>query len=215
MLTSPERTFILTLKGTAMEPIGKKIRRMIRDKGFRTVKDFYQVLSSTFEQTAINRSTLTRILKDRVEVRERSLNQIALILGVRTSALREGTNAEVSAMAQPERVFTYNDKAAARVLETGLPFMALRLTLKKAGRTAPEQDSSECTQSVKWVYILVGKIKVIVEGADGERTTTLHKSQAWSFDARRRHHFENASANTSLGLIIHHPARNNRLFTNA
>jgi hypothetical protein len=198
-----------------METIGKKIRGLIREKGYRTIQAFYQDLSKTFEKTAINRSTLTRILKDQVVVRERTLNQLALILGVKTSSLREGTNAQVDAAVQSERVFTYNEAAALKVLDNDLPFVAGQLTLKKNGRTTEEQDSAEETESLKWVFVLVGTIRVVVEEPGGSKTITLHKSRKFSFDARQRHHFENASANTSLCLVLHYPARNNRILSGA
>jgi hypothetical protein len=64
---------------------------------------------------------------------------------------------------------------------------------------------------VKWVFVLVGKIRIVV-GASGEETTTpLHKSQAFAFDARRPHHFENASQNTSLAIVVHYPTTNSGL----
>jgi hypothetical protein len=195
-----------------METIGKKIRGLIRNKGYRTIKDFYKDLSGTFAHSAINRSTLTRTLKDQVEVRERTLNQLALILGVKTSSLREGTNAQVDAAVPSERVFTYNEGASLKILDKELPFVTGQLMLKKNGRTTEEQDNGNETESLKWVFVLVGKIKAVVQGPDGSRIVTLHKSQKFSFDARQRHHFENASANTSLALIIHYPAANNRLF---
>jgi transcriptional regulator with XRE-family HTH domain len=193
-----------------MEKIGDKIKRTIKEKGFKTIKAFYARLTDIYGRSAINRSTLTRLLKGQVEVRERTLNQIAIILGVKTSFLREGTDAEVSAIDKPEGIFTYNDKATLKILQKGLPFTAEQLALKVGGRTADLQDSAEAKESLKWIYVLVGKINVVIKEDDSEKIQTLHKSQNTYFDARKLHRIENVSKSTSLCLCIHYPAANSK-----
>ncbi len=192
-----------------MEKLGDKIRRLIKEKGYRTIQDFYSELVRTFEQSHIDRSTLTRLLKNKVDVRERTLIQIAIILGVKTSFLREGTNAEVSAIKEPDGIFTYSEKAATRILDRDLPFITERLRLRPGGRTPELQDPPAAPESCKWVFVLMGRIRVVIKDDNGEKKIVLHRSQKLSFDARRLHYFENVSGNTSLCLIIHYPARNN------
>ncbi|MBF0485588.1 MAG: helix-turn-helix domain-containing protein [Candidatus Omnitrophica bacterium] len=196
-----------------MEKIGGKIRRLIKEGGYATIKDFYSRLAGTFEKTAIDRSTLTRLLKNQVVVRERTLNQIAIILGVKTSALREGTTAEVSAISEPEGIFTYNDKAALKILDRNLPFATTQLILKAGGQTSPEQDRKDAKKSLKWIFVLVGKIDVVIKSPRGEEVKTLHKSQRASFDARQVHYIKNVSQSTSVCLIVHYPADNNVFYS--
>ncbi len=190
-----------------MEQIGNKIRRMILKK-FNTIKEFYDKLVELNGDTAINRFSLTRILKNRVIVRERSLLQIAHVLLVRTSSLREGTDQEKSPIIQEEAGYKYNDKAKLKILENKLPFVIKQLTLKKGGRTDIEQDAKDKKESLKWIYILIGKVKVVVKGPSGLTKKVLHKRQRMSFDGRLPHHFENLSGRTSMCLIIHYPAEN-------
>jgi len=189
-----------------METVGQKIRQLIQEKGYKTVKDFYSKLTAIYGKSSINRSTLTRLLKNQVIVRERTLNQIAIILGVKTSFLREGTNAEVSAIKDPESIFTYNDKASSRILRRNLPFNVEQITLKSGGRTADLQDSPEAPRSLKWIFVLVGKINVVLKGTAGIEIRPLHKSQDTCFDAQQLHHIENASKSTSICLSIHYPS---------
>ncbi len=193
-----------------MEKIGIKIRRVIKETGFKTMKSFYERLTEIYGKSAINRSTLTRLLKGQVEARERTLNQIAIILDVKTSFLREGTDAEVSASVKPEGIFTYNNKAALKILHKNLPFVPEQLTLKIGGRTADLQDSADAQESLKWIYVLVGRVNVVITGYEGTTTQTLHKSQNFYFDARQKHYFENASQSTSLCLCLHYPAVNSQ-----
>ena len=193
-------------KDAVMQTVGEKIRQLIEAKGYKTVKDFYSKLTGIYGKSSINRSTLTRLLKDQVIVRERTLNQIAIILGVKTSFLREGTNAEVSAIKDPESIFTYNDKASSRILKRKMPFAVEQVTLKPGGRTADLQASPEAQGSLKWIFVLVGKINVVIKATAGEETRPLHKSQDTHFDAQQLHHIENASKNTSICLSIHYPS---------
>jgi hypothetical protein len=190
-----------------METVGQKIRQLIQEKGYRTVKDFYSKLTGIYGKSSINRSTLTRLLKDQVIVRERTLNQIAIILGVKTSFLREGTTAEVSAIKDPESIFTYNNKASSRILKRYLPFGVEQITLKNGGRTADLQDDPEAKRSLKWIFVLVGKINVVIKGPTGEEIRSLHKSQDTHFDAQQLHYIENASKSTSICLSIHYPSK--------
>ncbi|NTV29545.1 MAG: helix-turn-helix transcriptional regulator [Candidatus Omnitrophica bacterium] len=195
-----------------METVGEKIRRLIREKGYKSLKDFYDELVQTFEQSHIDRSTLTRLLKNKVVVRERTLIQIALILGVKTSFLREGTDAEVSAIKAPETVFTYNEKAAARILDRNLPFVTEQLTLRAGGRTSDLQDPPQAAESLKWIFVLIGKVRVVIKDGDVEEKKTLHRSQRLALDARQVHYFENAARSTTLCLIVHYPAANNTFY---
>ena len=189
-----------------MQTVGQKIRQLIKEKGYYTVKNFYSRLIAVYGKRSINRSTLTRLLKDQVIVRERTLNQIAIILGVKTSFLREGTDAEVSAIKDPESIFTYNEKASSRILKRDLPFTVEQVTLKASGRTADMQDSPHAKGSLKWIFVLVGKVNVIIEGNNRKDVRPLHKSQDTHFDAQLLHRIENASKSTSICLSIHYPS---------
>ena len=195
-----------------MNTIGSKIRQLIKDNGYKTVKDFYLKLKEIYGKSCINRSTLTRLLKDQVEVRERTLNQIAIILNVKTSSLREGTNAEISADTSTTTSFRFNDKASLRILKKGLPFGVEQLSLKTEGRTADMQDDINAKESLKWIYILVGKINVVIKKDDGWDIIALHKSQSMDFDARKLHYIANASKSTSMCLITHYPAENSSFY---
>ena len=189
-----------------MQTIGQKIRILIQKEGYRTVKSFYLKLKSIYGKSSINRSTLTRLLKDQVIVRERTLNQIAIILGVKTSFLREGTNAEVSAIKDPESIFTYNNKASSRILKRDLPFTVEQVTLRSGGRTADLQDNPEAKESLKWIFVLVGKINVVIKSTAGEEIRTLHKTQDTHFNSQQLHYIENTSKSTSICLSIRYPS---------
>lgn len=201
-------SILTTRKVIDMELIGQKIRRLIK-KNYKTIKMFYAELMGMFGESSIDRSTLTRLLKNQVVVRERTLNQIAIVLGVKTSFLREGTDVEVTDVAETEALFTYNDTATLKILEKNLPFATTQLSLKRNGRTSEEQDSTDCKDSLKWIFVVVGKIELTIKTPQGKETRTLHKSQRTWFDARNLHTIRNLSKSTSVCLIIHYPAKNN------
>ena len=192
--------------------LGDKIRRLIKESRYKNISAFHRELVSIFEDKAVNCRTLSQIINNHARARERTLNQIAIILGMRTSELRAGTESEQLEQEETLGAFTYNDKAVLRALENDLPFMPCKLILKRGGQTTEEQDPPEGPRAVKWCTVIMGGVNLFVTGAVGEEKKTFYKGAAFSFDARQRHYFENAYKGTSVLYIIHSPAQNSDLY---
>ncbi|MBF0619127.1 MAG: hypothetical protein HQL19_03050 [Candidatus Omnitrophica bacterium] len=181
---------------------------MIREAGHKTLEGFYTHLADLFEDKAISKRTLMRALKGKVVARGQTLNQIALTLGVGTSSVREGTDAEVSPEDPSEGVFTYNDKAALHTFSHTLPFVPGKLVLKAGGRTSEEQDKADAKDSVKWFMVQIGRVTLVLKSALSEERKTFHKGEHFAFNARQMHSFLNDSKSTSVVLIVHYPVQN-------
>ena len=192
--------------------LGEKIRHLIKTSRFRNISAFHRELVNVFEDNAVNRRTLSQIINGHASARERTLNQVAIILGLKTSELRERTNAQILEPAETLGAFTYNELAVMQALQNHLPFMPCRLTLKKGGRTSEEQDRPESKESVKWCAIISGRVNLYINGTVGQEKKTFRKGDSFSFDARQRHYFENACPATTRLYIIHAPAQNSDFF---
>jgi transcriptional regulator with XRE-family HTH domain len=307
-----------------MELIGDRIQRLIKEKGYAKPILFYKKLKELYGARAFARFTLTRILKNKVNVRETTLQQIATTLLVKTSDIRKGTNAENIEEIPDEKKYSYSGGSELQILEKNLPFVVKELTLrnisyrftedefipndfgldteninkfpatallneiKKAGIKIPsrekvrdavyklnyilrtenlknkfkntplptetahlmgskkllkielvqlnrlilesafpklcpiipknrlstdiEQDDPKAVESLKWVFVMKGKVNIIINPGKTETKQTLPEGQRFSFDARQPHYFENLSMKISRILIIHYPAANN-IFT--
>jgi hypothetical protein len=191
--------------------LGQKIRHLIRERKYSRIEDFYNALVNCFGPQAINRRTLTRLLKDRVIVKDRTLNQIAIILDVPTSSLREDAAAPADTLPSIS-TFEYNKDAVIHGLRKDLPFAPERLLLRPGGRTSREQDRTDCPESVKWFVIAKGAVTLVIEGPLGEARRTFKIDEEFAFDARQAHYFENANKRASMVYIIHYPTKNSDLF---
>ncbi|MBF0595166.1 MAG: hypothetical protein HQL22_09380 [Candidatus Omnitrophica bacterium] len=192
--------------------LGEKIRQQIKESRYKSISAFHREMVNIFESKAVNRRTLSQIINGHASARERTLNQIAIILGMRISDLRIGTDSEMLEQEETLGAFTYNEKAVLRALENNLPFMPCKLVLKRGGHTSEEQDRPEGPRSVKWCAVIMGGIKLFVKGTLGEETRTFYKGATFSFDARQRHYFENAYKGTSVLYVIHSPAQNSDFY---
>ena len=113
-----------------MELIGNKIKRLIKEKGYTKVNNFHKKIKELYGARAFARFTLTRILENRVNVREATLQQIATALLVKASTIREGTNAENLEEMPEEKSYTYSGGSELQILEKDLPFVIKQLTLR-------------------------------------------------------------------------------------
>ena len=304
----------------APELIGDRIGRLIKEAGYAKPKDFYKKIKEIYGNRAFARYTLTRILENKVQMREVSLQQIATALFLNKSVITSGTNAEKTIEVSKDKSFTFAGGSTIQVLEKNLPFVVELLSLRndsyyflanefseaedvsdgdsvkppssvfleairKTGLPMPnkdkvrgdlnkinsflkkknlythfpkiklppeainltqqkkisksellklnrivletafpnecpklpknrlcsdeEQDDQRATESLKWIFIMKGKVNVIIKGANGETKHMLTEGQGFSFDARQKHYFENLFIKTSKILIIHYPAANN------
>ena len=94
------------------------------------------------------------------------------------------------------------------ILETAFPNQCPKIP-KNRMQTDPEKDDPKATESLKWVFVMKGKINLIFLNNGLETRKTLTDGQGYSFDARQLHCFENIATKTSRVLIIHYPAANN------
>jgi hypothetical protein len=195
--------------------LGEKILQNIHERGYRTLNEFHAELVSVFEDKAITRRTLTRLVNNRVLVREHTLNQVAVILGIKTSTLREGTDAEVKDAEQMTGIFTYNEKAVLHSFRKSLPFVPEKLVLRSGGRTSEEQDRPDARESLKWFFVIMGRVNLVTKGPLGEEKRSFHKGEEFVFDARQLHCFESAFKRPSVIIIIHYPAQNSDFYSPA
>lgn len=192
--------------------LGERIRQLIKESRYKSISAFHRELVSIFEEKAVNCRTLSQIINNHARARERTLNQIAIILGVGTSELRSGTDSEQLEAEETLGAFTYNEKAVLRALENNLPFMPCKLVLKRGGKTSMEQDRADEQVSVKWCAVIMGGVTVFTTGSLGEEKRTFYKGATFSFDARQCHYFENAYKGTTVLYVIHSPAGNSSLY---
>ncbi len=192
--------------------LGEKIRKLIKESRFRNISAFHREIVTIFEDKAVNLRTLSQIINDRASGRERTLNQIAIILGISISDLRKGTDAETLEQEETLGTFTYNDKAVLKALENRLPFMPSKLILNRGGRTSEEQDSPSAEKSTKWCAVIMGGVHLSISGMLGEEKRTFYKGATFSFDARQKHCFENAYKGTTVVYVIHAPVENSPFY---
>lgn len=192
--------------------LGKKIRQLIKEGGYKKIEDFYIALVNFFGAQAINRRTLTRLLKDRVVVTDRTLNQIAILLDVPTTSLREDTSAANKNPIKSVSTFEYNKNAIIHGLRKDLPFAPEKLVLRASGRTSREQDRTDARESVKWFVVTRGMVTLVREGMGGDERKTFGADEDFAFDGRQAHYFENAHKRLSVIYIIHYPTQNSDLF---
>lgn len=187
--------------------IGERLKQVITEAGYRSPRAFFKELVRWHKSNAISAKTFYHLLKDKKTPHERTLNQIAMVLDMSTAALRKGTTIEP----RPEPGwFYYNDSAKLYTYGVEAPFLPLKLVLNPDGESTKECDDAARGESFKWVVVVVGRIVVVIEEPDGEKTYKLHSSQTLLFDARKPHYFKNDSKRTSTAHIIHYPRTNNR-----
>lgn len=199
-----------------MQTLGEKIKNLIQQAGYKKPGAFYNAMLATNAQDVMDRKTFYNLLHDRIPPRERTLFQVAILLNTTTSELRRDTNHEIPATLDEKKVYSgrysYNDRAHLYGYHVKAPFMPLRLHLKEGGQTPEDRDSPDAKESLKLIWVIVGKITVVIKTTDGEERRELHNGQMTTFDARQTHYFINGSKTNSIAHIIHYPAENNALY---
>ncbi|MFH0754581.1 MAG: cupin domain-containing protein [Candidatus Omnitrophota bacterium] len=185
--------------------LGEKIRGLIKESGYKTLEAFYADISDSFAEAAFTKRTLMRILSDSVNVRVKTLGQIALVLDTNITKLKEGTDAQII---EKTGLFEYNKNALLYSYRNNLPFIPQKLTLKSGGRTSQEQDPLAAGESIKWIMVLSGEVTAVISGQFGEEKISFKKGGDFVFDARQKHYFENPGRKTAILHIVHYPARN-------
>lgn len=199
-----------------MMTIGEKVRKLVQEAGYKKPGAFYKAMAALHEQETITVRTFYNLLHDRTPPREHTLNQVALVLGIKTSELRMGTDREIKSPPEGEQYihtsrYSYNPLANLFTYNIKAPFLPLKLILRAGGQTTEEYDSPDAKESIKFVWVIIGKITVVVKGQFGAEKHQLHNGQTFIFDARQPHYFINESKSNSIVHIIHHPAQNNSL----
>jgi mannose-6-phosphate isomerase-like protein (cupin superfamily) len=199
-----------------MMTIGEKTQTLIKQAGYKKPSVFYKAMRTLYEENTINLKTFYNLLHDRIPPRERTLFQVAALLKITTTELRKGTDQELKPDLDEKKVYsgkhTYNDRAHLYGYHVKAPFMPLKLHLKAGGQTPEDYDSPAAKESQKLVWMIVGKMIVVIKTEAGEERRELHNGQMTSFDARQKHYFINGSKTNSVAHIIHYPAENNALY---
>ena len=199
-----------------MMTIGKKTQSLIKHAGYKKPSTFYKAMHALHKETTINLKTFYNLLHDRIPPRERTLFQVAVLLKITTTELRKGTDQELKPDLDEKKAYsgkhTYNDRAHLYGYHVKAPFMPLKLHLKAGGQTPEDRDSPDAKESLKLVWMIVGKMIVVIKTEAGEERRELHNGQMTSFDARQAHYFINGSTTNSVAHIIHYPAENNGMY---
>lgn len=198
--------------------LSEKIKYLIQQAGYKKPGAFYKELCKIHENEAIDRKTFYNLLRGEGHPYERTLFQIGTLLKVTNTELRQGTDQETQPLAESNDYiskYSYNDKAALYAYHVKAPFLPLKLHLKAGAQTSEDRDSPEAKESVKLVWVIVGKITLVVKYPSGEERHALHNGQLLTFDARNSHYFINNSKNNAIVHIIHSPAENNPLHTSS
>lgn len=193
-------------------PIGEKIKALIKQAGHNKPGTFYKVIHTLYGKNAIDLKTYYNLLHA-CSPREKTLQQISGALKITISDLCSGTDREIRyegpVPGQPHiTAHTFNSKATIFSYQVKAPFLPLRLHLKAGGQTSEEHDSPDTAESVKLVWVIVGKIAVVIKTKAGEERRELHNGQVTTFDARQRHYYINRSKTNSIAHIIHYPSKN-------
>lgn len=192
--------------------LGEKIKNLIKKSSFQTIGAFHQEILRVFEKQAISIRALSQIINNRSQAREKTLHQIAIILGITLSELRKDTDAETLDHEDTLGVFAYNENAKLQSLESHLSFMPTKLILKKSGQTVWEQDPIDSHQAVKWCAVIMGGVELALMGEFGEERKSFYKGATFSFDSRKKHFFSNIYKGTSVLYIIHSPSQNSDFY---
>ena len=177
------------------------------------VKSEVQVdINSTFSQDLIDPNTLLNLQVEYAtgasevpETVKSALNQIATILNMSTSQLRDGTDSAATQARDFPGIYDYNPTASIVKLHDGLPFLPGRVTIKPDGRTTTERDPAGQGTFLKWIYVLAGTVELVIETPAGEERHSVRKRENRVFDSTAAHHFENKGRRKAVFLSIHYP----------
>lgn len=188
----------------------EKIKDLRKNRLKVSLKDFHKRLVDIFGEKAITYYSLCRIEKGyREALRLKSLYQICTGLGVTIKELKEGTEEEVSMLAdiitrseRKDNKYIYNEKAYAEILSAKkLGFLALELYVEQGGKTNLEEDSPEVNNFEKLVIVMQGTLHAHI----GTEVYILKKGDTLSFKSSIPHYFENNSKNKVKSIIIQNP----------
>lgn len=178
--------------------IGKKLKEIRKKQGMTLVQ-----LS---EKSGVQVATLSRLENLKMTGTVDSHMALARALSVDVTQLyadiiKDERAVDIHGKQNEKDVFIHSTKASFEILTGNVlqkRMMPTLLTLDGNGRTSSEQNP---VGTDKFVYILEGKIKVIV----GDQVYILTKGNCIYFEASFAHHFINAGKKTVKALIVATP----------
>lgn len=183
-----------------------KIRQLRQERKIKLTQLHSRIKHLFGEQTLAYRS-LQRIEAGQTDAKISSLHQICLGLGITMKTLYEDVEdaqTDLIRRGNPHGKYIYSNAALAEILSTNtVNFFALHLILEPGGKTKVEKDPEGNQKFTKWIYVLSGKLACFLE----KEKIILKKGDAFCFDSRVAHYFENKHSNTTQCIIIHNPRR--------
>jgi len=178
----------------------EKIKLLIEERNW-TIKDLQRKIEDRFDEDSIKYLTLLRTIHGETKVRESTLFQIALALGMWPKDIRKDTEDE------EEFIYCrYNKLAYWEIEKNDLSFAQGRLILKPGARTESLKDDIEIAPFVKWLYGQQGSVTVTIINEDSvEEKHSIEKYQSFYFKSTTAHYFENTSDKKAVCLLIQNP----------
>ena len=172
--------------------LGKKISQLITKSSYKSLLAFHRAIQDYAGEDAISYSSLHNVVNDIKEPEERTLYQIALVLKMKISDLREGTTSEPPESGPSSGYYPYNETSILYNLYNNLPFQPQLIKIKGRGHTSEEKEFISDAKCFKLVYICRGIVQLVINRKDtGIDRRELKKGDVYCFDATDLHHFEN------------------------
>jgi mannose-6-phosphate isomerase-like protein (cupin superfamily) len=183
--------------------LGQNIRALIKKSSYKNLLTFHKAIVAYAENDAISYSSLHNVVNDTKRPEEKTLYQIALVLKMKISDLRQGTTSAVLETGPSEGSYPYNETSVLYNLYNNLPFQPLLIRIKGHGQTSQEKEFAEDAQTFKFFYICKGVVDLVLQQEDSKTDRReFRKGDVFCFDAGVMHHFENTKAQYAEILIV-------------
>ena len=181
--------------------INQKIKILIERTGMN-LKEFHRKILevNNYDDSTINYLTLYRTVKNLTKIRESTLFQIALALGMQPKDIKKGTEQQ-----DEYARYDFNEKAYIEYPNYDLPFLAGTLVLLPGAKTALEQNPKEKGPFVKWIFGLRSTVTCIVNPEEEIVQKKIKYRESFSFDSTQPHYFVNDTKSKAMCVIVQHP----------
>lgn len=183
--------------------LGQNIRALIKKSSYKNLLAFHRAIVAYAEDDAISYSSLHNVVNDTKRPEEKTLYQIALVLKMKISDLRQGTTSEPLETGPSTGYYPYNESSVLYNLYNNLPFIPQLVKIKGHGQTSEEKEFVSDARSFKFFYICRGTVDLVLKHEDtGIERREFRKGDVFCFDASVLHYFENRKIQFAEILVV-------------
>jgi hypothetical protein len=185
----------------AKETFNQRIKKLISQSKYKNLRRFHLAIVEKAGEDAISYTSLRNAIHQSKKPHEKTLFQIANILGIEIYDLIKGTNIEPSINGPASGYIQLNSTSILHNLYHGLPFKPQLLKVEGYGESIEEQNVFFDAKCFRFLYIIRGTIDLILKHKDREQERReLKKGDVFCFDASILHYFKNN--NTQYAEIL-------------